>query len=144
MMGMINYILIPLLKSKHKMKKIVIIFFLIQLIGCDLGTRKLKIVNESNKTIYCSMRCDTNLNSHLSQSLYEIFPKDHVFPSIGAGLSGEVWEYTINNCSIDSTLHLFFFETNQISDSIIKNHKYMKLDLKVKDLDSLKWELYYE
>ena len=65
-------------------------------------------------------------------------------PDFVLGGKGEgVWEYNMNHESRDSTLNIFFFNTNPLNDSIINNKNYKWRGLKVEDLEDLGWIVKY-
>jgi hypothetical protein len=53
------------------------------------------------------------------------------------------WVNKINKYSIDSALHIFVFQTDKITDELIKNKEYERLSFTVKELDSLNWTVVY-
>jgi len=124
------------------MKYLLYVLLLIELCGCDTIVKKLELINNTNETKYCLMKSDTTLGHdypNLSLNLIEVTPNDSVWPSLVSGNSDQIWEYMINNHSLDSTLFLYFFDTNMIDKTIIDGKKYKRLDLKVKDLEKLHW-----
>jgi hypothetical protein len=126
------------------LKRTFAIVFLLQFISCDIVQHKLKIINNSDDVKYCTIRLYSALNNNLSEDLQEVQPGSYYCPTLVSGRAEGVWEYTINKYSDDSTLYIYFFESNNPDDSIIQKHKYKRFDLKVKELDSLKWIVNYK
>ena len=128
--------------NRFIMKTIIFIIIILLCYGCDMNNEKLRLVNETKDTIYYDLILDTLLER--GQYLYKAPPFDTVWPNFVMGRGDGVWEYKINNESKDSTLHIFILNSNSVSNSVIKNHKYKRLDLKIKDLDRLKWIVVYQ
>jgi hypothetical protein len=120
------------------------LFILLILIsyGCDINNQKLRLVNKTKDTVYYNLTLDTILKK--GQYLYKISPYDTVWPNFVMGRGNGVWEHKINVESKDSTLHIFLFKYDILNDDIIKNHKYKRLDFKVKDLERSKWIIVYQ
>ncbi len=114
---------------------------LILLVACDPVTLKLELVNNSEETKYYIIMLDTTLKNYLPLPAQEISPHHSEWPIIGFGKGKDFWAKYINKHSIDSTLYIYIFDTNHINDRIINEKKYERLDLKVKDLDSLNWKV---
>jgi hypothetical protein len=125
------------------MKRIFIIVLVFQLIGCDYTSKKLKIVNNTNETKFCIYKLDTTLRKYAPQTFLELLPHSYIMPSM-PGKGDLIWEHTINNHSIDSTLYIYFFDTNQIDESIVSQHRYKRFDYKVKELDNINWVVEYK
>ncbi len=104
--------------------------------SCDINNQKLLLVNKTSNTIYYRLLTDTVLNKGLQ--LYKASAYDTVRPNFVTGGKG-AWEYSINKRSSDSTLHVFIFKTDKITDDIINNQEFKRLDYKVNDLEALKW-----
>jgi hypothetical protein len=124
------------------MKKILLIFIVMTSCVIDFDNRKLRLVNNTKDTIYYDLMPDTLLEKE--QYLYKVAPYDTVWPHFVRGTRNGAWEYRINDESKDSTLHIFVFHKGYINDCIIRNHKFQRLDFKIKDLDNLKWIVVYE
>lgn len=123
------------------MKSILLVLIMTLCCSCDLNNQKLSLINNSDNTIYYRLLTDTILNKEFH--LYKVLPHDTVKPNFVMGGKG-AWEYTINTSSKDSSLHIFIFTTEKITDGVIKNKKYRRLDFKVKDLNKIKWKVVYE
>ena len=119
-------------------KSFMLILVIIQICGCDIDSKKLQLVNQSNETLFYKLQVDTFLEN--KAFLYKITPNETIYPLFVRGSTG-AWDRKINNDSKDSSLHIFIFKTEKINDSIIKNRDYKRLDFRVKDLDSLKWRV---
>jgi hypothetical protein len=128
------------------MKKIFLILTIIIVIGCDPITKKLLLINNVNEKKYYLLLLDTaSLNKNITKVVFgKLNSNDSVWPTLVSGKGKNFWENYINRYSKDSTLYIYFFNTNQITDSIINERRYKRFDLKVKDLDSLHWILKYE
>ncbi len=109
--------------------------------SCDINNQKLLLVNKTSNTIYYRLLTDTVLNKELQ--LYRASANDTVRPNFVTGGKG-AWEYAINKRSSDSTLHIFICTTDKITDDIINNQEFKRLDYKVKDLEALKWIIVFE
>lgn len=109
--------------------------------SCDINNQKLLLVNETSNTIYYRLLTDTVLNKELQ--LYKAYAYDTVRPNFVMGGKG-AWEYAINKRSSDSTLHIFIFTTDKITDDVINNLEFKRLDYKVKDLEALNWIIVFE
>jgi hypothetical protein len=109
--------------------------------SCDINNQKLLLINKTSTPIYYRLLTDTVLNKELQ--LYKALPHDTVRPNFVMGGKG-AWEYAINTRSSDSTLHIFIFKTDKITDNAIKNLQYKRFDFKIKDLETLKWTFVYE
>lgn len=109
--------------------------------SCDINNQKLLFYNRTSTPIFYCLLTDTTLNKGLH--LYEVSGNDSVRPNFVMGGEG-AWEYKINKRSSDSTLHIFIFTTNKITEDDIINRKFKRLDYKVKDLEALKWVIVYE
>jgi hypothetical protein len=109
--------------------------------GCDINNQKLLLINNTNDTIFYRLSIDSAAPREVQ--LNEALPHDSVWPNFVMGGVG-AWEYKINTKSYDSTLHIFIFFTDKISDEVIANNQYKKIDLKIHDLESLKWTVVYE
>lgn len=120
------------------MRITLILFVIIFFYSCDINNQKLLIVNSTSNTIYYSLLIDTTLNSNIC--FYEVPPLDSVWPSFVFGGEG-AWEYKINSHSKDSTLHIFLTKKNVITNNIISNHEYDRLDYKVDALNKLNWRI---
>ena len=123
------------------MKSILILLMMIVCCSCDINNQKLLLINKTSTSIYYRLLTDTVLNKELQ--LYKAPPHDTVRPNFVMGGKG-AWEYAINTRSSDSTLHIFIFKTDKITDDAIKNQRYKRFDFKVKDLEALKWIFVYE
>jgi len=113
--------------------------------------KKLLITNLSKDTIYYNLFYDTSLSQsdviYLPKVYYmKISPNDSVRPQIV--FKGDSWEYSINHKSKDSSLYVFYFNTDTVRKydwkNIIRLHKYQRVPYKVKDLDSLHWNIIYD
>lgn len=109
--------------------------------SCDINNQKLLLVNKTSNTIYYRLLTDTVINKELQ--LYKASAYDTVRPNFVMGGKG-AWEYAINKRSSDSTLHIFIFTTDKITDDVINNQEFKRLDYKVKDLEALKWIIVFE
>ncbi len=122
------------------MKKILIAALLIIVcLGCDIRKEKLLLVNKTSSPIHCCLLTDTVLMKGLT--LYTALPNDSVKPMFVFGGEG-AWEHHING-SKDSTLYVFIFGNDSITDEVIANRQYKRLGYKVKDLDLLNWVVVY-
>jgi hypothetical protein len=129
------------------LKIIILLSFTIFFIGCDLECRKLAITNKSEYNIFYTI--DLKKEIFINDYLYEIKPSDTVLPLLFRGTNilkehDKIWIDYINLHSKDSTLHIFIFKDSKISDEIIKNKDYKRIDLKVKDLEAINWTYVYE
>lgn len=109
--------------------------------SCDINNQKLLLINKTSNTIYYELLTDTVLDKELQ--LYKVSAYDSVRPNFVMGGEG-AWEYSINHDSKDSTLHIFIFTSDKITDNIINNQEFKRLDYKVKNLDALKWIIVFE
>lgn len=123
------------------MRNILIIIAMIICSSCDINNQKLLLVNKTSNPIYYELLVDTVLPKELQ--LYKASAYDTVRPNFVRGGEG-AWEYKINIDSSDSTLHILIFKTDRITDDIINNHQFKRLDYKVKDLETLKWTIVLE
>lgn len=110
-------------------------------LGCDINNQKLLLVNKTSNPIYYELLVDTVLTKELQ--LYKASAYDTVRPNFVRGGKG-AWEYKINHDSEDSTLHVFIFTTDKITDDIINNQQFKRLDFKVKHLEALNWIIVFE
>ena len=117
------------------------ILVMIACVSCDINNQKLLVVNKTNSPIYIELLTDTVLNKELQ--LYKASANDSVRPNFVMGGKG-AWEFSINHDSKDSTLHIFIFTEDKITDDIINNREFKRLDYKVKDLEALKWIIVVE
>jgi hypothetical protein len=122
------------------MKKIIIILTIFITLSCDTSNRKLLLINNCSNILYYRLLTDTVLFNELY--IFKVLPYASVRPVFTSGGEG-AWEYSINNMSKDSTLHIYFFKTDQLNDSIIKGRFYKRLDFKVRDLKQLHWVVFY-
>jgi hypothetical protein len=122
------------------MKKLFWIGFLLLLTRCDRIDTQLLMVNNTDNIIYYYILPDTNLYVGKNISNFNIHPHDSIRPRILIGGNG-VWTYWINHESKDSTLHIFIFSKNIITNQIIKEKDFRRLDYKVKDLNNLNWNV---
>ena len=109
--------------------------------SCDINNQKLLLINKTSNPIYCCLLTDTILSRDLQ--LYKALAKDSVRPNFIMGGEG-AWEYEIIKHSSDSTLHIFIFTTDKITDDIINNQRFKRFDYKIKDLEALKWKIVFE
>ena len=109
--------------------------------SCDINNHKLLLVNKTSNPIYYELLVDRVLPKEIQ--LYKASAYDTVRRNFVRGGKG-AWEYKINNDSSDSTLHIFIFKTDKITDDIINNHQFKRLDYKIKDLETLKWTIVLE
>lgn len=109
--------------------------------SCDINNQKLLLVNKTSNTIYYELKTDTVLSKDMQ--LYKVSAYDSVKPNFVMGGEG-AWEYSINHDSKDSTLHIFIFTTEKITDDIINNQEFKRIDYKVKELEALKWIIVLE
>ena len=117
-------------------------FFLVAFQACDVSNKKLILINKTNDTVYYRLLTNSTLNKKIY--LYKLNPNDSTMPDFVLGGKGEgVWEYNMNHESRDSTLNIFFFNTNPLNDSIINNKNYKWRGLKVEDLEDLGWIVKY-
>lgn len=123
------------------MRYIFIFLILIGCFSCDINNQKLLLINKSSIPIYCCLLTDTTLSKDLQ--LYKASAYDSVRPNFVMGGKG-AWEYEINKYSCDSTLHIFIFTTDSITDDIINNQQFKRLDYKVKHLEALNWIIVFE
>ncbi|MGD9992544.1 MAG: hypothetical protein AB7S69_04525 [Salinivirgaceae bacterium] len=123
------------------MRNILMIIVMIVCSSCDINNQKLLLVNKTSNTIYYRLLTDTVINKELQ--LYKASAYDTVRPNFVMGGKG-AWEYAINKRSSDSTLHIFIFTTDKITDDVINNQEFKRLDYKVKDLEALKWIIVFE
>jgi hypothetical protein len=122
------------------MRKLLLPIILIAFFGCDINNEKLIIINKTAEPVYYSLLADTALNTELP--LYKALPGDTVYPNFVMGGKG-AWEYAINKRSNDSTLHIFIFTSAKLTDDDIKESRYKRFDLKLKDLEALSWIFIY-
>ena len=123
------------------MKNILIFLILIAFWSCDINHKKLLLINKTCTTIHYLLLVDTVLNTEWQ--LNDVLPHDSVQPNFVMGGKG-AWEYKINNSSSDSTLHIFIFKSDKITDDVIKNQQYNRFDFRVKDLEAQRWTFTYE
>ena len=120
------------------------VIFVTLLSSCDMDNQKLLIVNHFDRKIYYHLYTDTVLYKDLY--VYPLAKNDSIFPHFVRGLGEGVWEYEINTSSIDSTLHVFVFKidtvtNNKLTEEIIQKKQYTRLDLNVKELEKMNWRL---
>jgi hypothetical protein len=120
------------------MRSVLMILVMIVCSGCDINNQKLLLVNKTNNPIYYELLTDTVLSKE--HYLYKVSPYDSVRPNFVFGPEG-AWEYKINTWSSDSTLHIFIFTTDKITDDVINKKQFKRLDYKVKDLEALNWKI---
>lgn len=123
------------------MRSVLIILVMIVCCSCDNNNQKLLLVNKTSNPIYYELLTDTVLSKELQ--LYKASAHDTVKPNFVMGGEG-AWEYKINKRSSDSTLHIFIFTTDTITDDVINNLQFKRLDYKVKDLEALNWIVVFE
>lgn len=117
-------------------RSLVLVLVMIVCISCDINNQRLLLVNKANYSMYYRILTDTILNTELQ--LYEIPIDDTVKPNFVMGGKG-AWEYAINKRSSDSTLYIFIFATDKITDDAINNRQFKRFDYKVKDLEAINW-----
>jgi len=120
---------------------LVITLCLICVTSCDINNQKLRLTNNSDVLVF--YRLLTNNTPSLDLHTYHLYPFDTVYPNFVMGIGDGVWEYKINNKTKDSTLYIYIFDEENISEQKIKNNLYKKKGFKVKDLDSLNWIVTY-
>ena len=118
------------------MRKIFIMLVLIVCSSCDINNQKLLLINKNSSPIYFCLLTDTTLSEDLQ--LYKVSANDSIKPNFTRGGKG-AWEYSINHDSRDSTLHIFIFKADSITDEIIKNKRFKRFDYKIKDLEAINW-----
>jgi len=125
------------------MNKILIFLISVLFYSCDPITSRLVLVNDTSEKIYYRLLTDTILVSDLY--FYHAYAFDTVEPNFGiVGINNNKgWEHKINRECIDSALHIFIFQTNKMTDELIKNREYERLSFRVKELDSLNWTVVY-
>jgi hypothetical protein len=106
--------------------------------SCDINNQKLLFINKTNNPIYFCLLTDTVLSTDLQ--LNKVFSSDSIKPNFTKGGKG-AWEYKINNDSSDSTLHIYIFKSDSITDDIIKNKQFKRFDYNVKELEDLNWTI---
>ena len=133
------------------MKKILLLTFsLLLFYTCSIVPSKLIVINNTENPIYFQLHTDTVplVDSHLRF----LYPYNTAQPPFVRGYVGDPWADKINKYGIDSALHIFIFQTNQITgnrefvkitDEMIKNIEYERLSFTVKELDSLNWTVVY-
>lgn len=121
-------------------KNIYLVLVLMILSSCDPICQKLTLQNKLNQTVYFLLITDTLLYNNYSLDIMK--PTESLMPVLFRGnCRGGGWEGYINRVSSDSTLHIFIFNTDKLTDSLIKKRDYKRLDFKIKELDSLKWRV---
>jgi hypothetical protein len=123
------------------MRNILILLVVIVCTSCDINNQKLLLINNTSNQLYFRLLTHTDLNKEMQ--LYKVAPHDTVRPNFVRGGEG-AWEYKIYKESKDSTLYIFIFTTDSITDDIIKNQRFKRLDYKVKDLEALNWIIVFE
>ena len=129
-------------------KVLILLFSLFVFSACDPCNQKLILINNTEDSIYFDWSTNTVPTVNTYWEL--LYPYDTVKPCYMGG-----WIYAINRESIDSTLHIFIFPMDRITDDLknskevqltdeqIKNSKYERLSFTVKELDSLNWTVVY-
>ncbi len=123
------------------MKYIIVTLLLVLSYSCDINNQKLLLINNTNDPIYVRLSIDTTPSK--DAYLYKVLSHDSIWPNFVMGGEG-AWEYKINSDSKDSTLHVFIFSTNILTESMIKDRNFKRLDFKIGELDSLNWKLVYK
>jgi len=122
-------------------KVLILLFSLFAFYACDINSLKLMLINDTENTVYYQLFTDTVPSPNIHYRL--LYPYETFKPAFYVGSPGTSWVNRINKYSIDSTLHIFIFQSDQITDEIIKNREYVRLSFKVKELDSLNWTVVY-
>jgi len=129
------------------MRKILILLFSVLVFqACLIRTGKFILNNNTESSIYYQLLSDTVpfyvKKYDLNVQFRLLCPYDTVNPPFVKGGDG-AWVNMINKYAIDSALHIFIFQTDKITDELIKNREYERLSFKVKELDSLNWTVVY-
>ena len=121
------------------------IIFLISILfySCDPTTLRLVLVNETSEMIFYRLSTDTIFSPGRYVERAYAFETVKPFFEIPGIRNDKGWEHKINREGIDSALHIFIFQTDQIADELLKNRDYVRLSYKVKELDSLNWTVVY-
>jgi hypothetical protein len=139
------------------MKKALIVFIgsLIAIISCDMTNQKLLFINNSEDTVFYRLLLDTIITNETYVSM--INPYDSIRP-LFANRGQGIWEFMINNKSIDSTLYIYVFnpevknkefpnpkgiKIKDLNDDIIGKRQYVRKGFKVNDLNKLNWIINY-
>gem|GEM_PF-3370855 len=109
------------------------------LLACDKMDFKLHLTNQSGKNLYYQVKLDSILVEGL---LIESLPNNDTLKVGTIGGEG-TWEYKIKQRSIDSTLYVFIFFDQELTNEVIRNRNYRMKGFKVKDLDKLNWIIAY-
>ena len=125
------------------MNKIIFLLIAMLFYSCDPNTSRLVLVNETSEFIYHRVLTDTTFETELY--VRKTYPFETVYPNfrIGGLWNYKGWEDKINREGIDSSLHIFIFSTDQITEEMIKNREYVRLSYTVKELDSMNWTVVY-
>jgi len=123
------------------MKKVLLLFSLLAFYACNLNSLKLTVINDTENIIYYQLVPDTIPRPN--EGFYTLYPYETDMPAFLKQYGLMPWVDQINRHSVDSTLHIFIFQTNQVTDEMIKNREYVRLSYKVKELDSLNWTVVY-
>jgi hypothetical protein len=139
------------------MKKALIVFIgsLIAIISCDMTNQKLLFINNSEDKVFYRLLLDTIITNETYVSM--INPYDSIRPLFVNRGQG-IWEFMINNKSIDSTLYIYVFnpeiknkvlpnpkcvKIKDLNDDIIGKRQYVRKGFKVNDLNKLNWIINY-
>ena len=122
------------------MKSVLLVFLLIVCTNCDINNQRLLLVNNTSNPVYYRLLTDTVLNK--DHQLYKADAYDTVRPNFAMGGEG-AWEYAINQNSKDSTLHIYIFNNDNISDCTIRDNICHRKGFNLDELDSLNWVITY-
>ena len=123
-------------------KVLILLFSLLAFYACNMHPTKFILINNTESPIYYQLLSDTVPYFLAKYDISLLCPYDTVKPSWVRGGDG-AWVYMINNHAIDSSLHIFIFKTDKMTDELIKNRDYVRLSFTVKELDSLNWTVVY-
>jgi len=124
--------------------------------GCDPYDMKLKIVNQTDETIFIDISKAKSFKSY--PVVIDEIKKDTIWnymtwikskDSLEVPAIGNSWEGVINKQSEDSTLTIFIFDRELLKsvppDSLVSKQLYTKkFAYKVKDLEKLNWRVEYK
>ena len=119
------------------MKQLKILLILFACVSCDPNSRRLMLVNNTDEVIYYRLLLDSVLREELY--LYEVLPNDTTYPNFVKSLKPTAWDYKINKYSIDSSLYIFIFHSNELDSRTIQNHNYQRFNFTVEELNEMQW-----
>lgn len=121
------------------MRYLVFMTLILFIWSCDKMDFKLHLTNHSGKNLYYQTKLDTIIYEDL---IIEPLPNND---TIKVGIIGGegTWEYKIQKKSVDSTLHVYIFFDENVTDEVVLNKNYSMKGFKVKDLERLHWIVTY-